>query len=451
MGRGSYWHADDLASADDAAHVLIFNPWITLLGQSAYAAITGLIYYLYRPLVPADRMQIWLTAALLIGGFVLLLNIAFAVRRPKRHELLHFWRPIDKRVPLLFDVIAAMSIWLLFPHGSTDLQMVSIAFCVGYVPLQMISDPENTLGNRLSIFIVLGSYAAYLLSHGGQTQQILAVLFALYGIVLFIAADAFRDVVVSAVAARLESERSAEALRIAVAQVAAERDAKTRFMASASHDLGQPLQAANLFAEHLMAADNDVERAQAKNGLQRAIASAQALLGDLLSHLRLESDTVVPNNCMVQIGPTLQKLVEQFAPVAKSRQITLRSVSTNRYIWGDPALLDRALGNLVSNAIVHSQGKRILVGTRKAGQNKLVIWIIDDGQGIAEADRPFIFDDYFQSSSTKSNARGGVGLGLPSVRRIAALLRGNAGVDPRWVHGSAFYLTLPSSESATVI
>ena len=159
-----------VTSVDDTAHVLIFNPWVTLLGQVAYVVITALIYFLYRPLVPADIMQTWLTVALGVLAFVICLNLSYVIRRPDAHELLRVWRPIDKKVPVLFDLIAALSIWLLFPKGGVDLQLISVAFCIGYVPLQMISDPENTFGNRFSILAVLGSYAAWLLVNGSSTQ-----------------------------------------------------------------------------------------------------------------------------------------------------------------------------------------------------------------------------------------------------------------------------------------
>ncbi len=423
--------------------MLIFNPWVTLLGQAAYAVITALIYFLYRPLVPADIMQLWLIVALTVLAFVICLNLGYVIRRPDSRELLRVWRAIDKRVPMLFDLIAALSIWLLFPKGGADLQLISVAFCVGYVPLQMISDPENTFGNRFSIFAVLGSYAAWSLFNGSSTQQILAVLMIIYGAVLYLAADAFRTVVVAAVARREESERSAVALRQAVSEVAAERDAKTRFIASASHDLGQPLQAANLFAGHLAGAATDAERTAATGGVMRAVADAQRLVGDMLSHLRLEADAVSPRVSAFALGPALAALAAQYGPAAQLRKINIRMLPSSRQVIADAALFDRAIGNLLANALAHSGGTRILVGARSAIPGMLTIWVIDDGTGIQPDDRAHIFDDYFQSSSTRDHVRGGFGLGLSSVKRIAKLLGGDAGLDERWQRGAAFYVNVP--------
>lgn len=436
---------DGVTSVDDTAHVLIFNPWVTLLGQVAYAIVTGLIYFLYEPLVAADVMQIWVVVALCVFALVVCLNLGYLIRRPDAHELLRVWRAIDKKVPMLFDLIAALSIWLLFPQGGSDLQLISVAFCVGYVPLQMISDPENTFGNRFSIFAVLGSYVAWLMLNGSSTQQILATLMIIYGSVLFFAADAFRTVVVAAVARREDSERSAAALRKAVSEVAAERDAKTRFIASASHDLGQPLQAANLFAGQLLGADNDAERAAATNGVLRAVADAQRLVGDMLSHLRLEADAVSPRITEFRLGPALQALAVQYGPAARTQNIGIRVLSTSHCVAADAALFDRAIGNLLANAIAHSGGSRILVGARGARSGMATIWVIDNGAGIKLKDRPLIFDDYFQSSSTRDHVRGGFGLGLSSAKRIANLWRGDAGLDDRWRNGAAFYVTVPQA------
>jgi signal transduction histidine kinase len=447
MGQGGVGVSIEGSSVDDTAHVLIFNPWITLLGQTAYVAITALIYFLYRPVAPQGAMSVWLFVTIAVWSGVACVNLAFVLRRPNKQELLRIWRAIDKRTPILFDLIAALSIWTLFPHGGPELQLVATAFCVGYVPMQMISDPENTFGNRFSIVAVLGSYAAWLWLNGGLTQQILGVMFILYGAVLFVAADAFRKVVVSAVARKEESERSAEALHLAVAEVSAERDAKTRFIASASHDLGQPLQAANLFAGHLVEARNKTERTSAANGLKRAIDSAQRLLGDMLNHMRLEADAVVPQTADIALGAALSAIAAQFFPAARLAGIELSHVLSSLAVRADSSLMDRAIGNLVANAIAHSGSTKILIGARRMSKSHVSVWVIDNGKGITPRDAVRVFDDYFQSRETHESARGGFGLGLASVRRIAQLLGGDAGLDPRWQKGAAFFITLPIAQA----
>ena len=114
-----------------------------------------------------------------------------------------------------------------------------------------------------------------------------------------------------------------------------------------------------------------------------------------------------------------------------------------RIVQTDPSLLQRALGNLVNNAIIHSGGSRVLVGMKSAGPERIRFWVLDDGAGVPVADRERIFDDYFQSQSQGTFRKGGFGLGLASVRRIASLLGGHAALDAKRHHGSAFYIELP--------
>jgi signal transduction histidine kinase len=71
------------------------------------------------------------------------------------------------------------------------------------------------------------------------------------------------------------------------------------------------------------------------------------------------------------------------------------------------------------------------------------IWVVDDGVGVGRIDAKHIFEDYYQGASEQGRARGGFGLGLASVRRLAALMDGVAGLDPRWRRGAAFYLEFP--------
>jgi signal transduction histidine kinase len=109
--------------------------------------------------------------------------------------------------------------------------------------------------------------------------------------------------------------------------------------------------------------------------------------------------------------------------------------------------LERALGNLVHNAILHSGGKRILIGARRRGRDAVRLWVIDDGVGVQRGDTRHIFDDYYRGLNSRAAARSGFGLGLSSVRRIAGIMGGEAGLDPRWARGAAFYLQFPGHEA----
>jgi len=269
------------------------------------------------------------------------------------------------------------------------------------------------------------------------------------GVVLLVLGDRVAATVRATVAARLASDDTARRLDQMLVEVAAERDAKTRFMAAASHDLGQPLAAAALFFDQSLRARDDLARARAADGVRRAFAAADQLLSHLLGHLRLEADAVEAHASPVAAGPLLARIVAQHVPAAAAAGIDLRVARGSADLLLDPSLIERAIGNLIDNAIRHSRGRRLVCGIRRRG-SMVRLWFIDDGIGVAPIDAPHIFDDYYQADAGRGATRSGFGLGLASVRRLAALMGGCADLDPRWLRGAAFYLEFPAAPERTV-
>lgn len=425
------------------AHQQVFNPLVTLMGQCAYALACGLVFLLYRNVAPPQPMAIWIYLTCAVFAVVIALDLAYVVRQPGAQETIRVWRRIDKKVPMAFDLIAIGVLLLLYPHGTESLKVLTVAYFVGYVPMQMISDPENAAGNRFSTVAVLGSFAATLIWNGDTTERYLAALMVIYGAVLFTASSVLRNVVISAVDAKLQSEKNARALEAALTGMSEERDAKTRFIAAASHDLGQPLQAAGLFFGQVMHAPTKRQREAAAQGVRQAFAAADQLLSHMLNHLSLKADAVMPQLSSARAGPVLKKLARQFTPAAKARGMEISVIHSSRKVVTDTDLLERALGNFISNAVIHSSGDRILIGLRSDGPGFVRFCVADNGTGVNFSDAAHIFDDYYRGAECIAGAKGGFGLGLASARRIAALLGGEAGMAPRKYRGALFYLRLP--------
>ncbi len=337
-----------------------------------------------------------------------------------------------------------VDIWLLLRHCPSDVRQLIGAMFMFCAPAQMIASPENVLHTRIGALAVSASLVLTFLMSGSQTDQIFALFALMGGLGMCLLAGIFPQTVDELVNQRLAADETARKLEAAHAAVTAERDAKTRFMAAASHDLGQPLQAASLFFDQVVRARDEATRSRASQGVMRAFAAAEQLLSHMLNHLRLDADRVEPIAARVALGPLLQKVTDQFAPIAREAGMRIRLVDSGDVLLTDPALLERSIGNLVSNAIQHSGGKRVLVGVLRRG-GRVRIWVIDDGSGIGRADAAHIFDDYYQGAESKGSAQRGFGLGLASVRRIAQLMSGEAGLDRRWVRGAAFFLDLPDS------
>jgi signal transduction histidine kinase len=241
------------------------------------------------------------------------------------------------------------------------------------------------------------------------------------------------------------AQAAQEFAEAALREVAAERDAKTRFLASASHDLGQPLQAARLFFDQTLRSHDPAQREAAARRVGWAFDTTEGLLRQILDHLRLESGAVAPRLGRVDVGPLIARVAEMNEPAARMAGVTVHALPSRLQAQADVLLCERALGNLLANSLRHAKARRVLVGARRH-LDRIRLWVIDDGVGISDEDAPRLFGDYVQGSNHGDEIRGGFGLGLASARRMAGLMDGHVGLETKWRAGSAFWLELPAPE-----
>ncbi|MBV8092358.1 MAG: response regulator [Acetobacteraceae bacterium] len=246
------------------------------------------------------------------------------------------------------------------------------------------------------------------------------------------------------------SERRAaeEALKVAKAEAEQANLSKTKFLAAASHDLHQPLNAARLF---LGALTDEVRSDRALELIARADAAMETV-GELLSALldisKLDAGVWPVKRSDFAIGPLLERLGQEYRPQAEALGLELRIVPSSALGYTDRHLLERILRNLISNAIRYTESGRILIGCRRQqGGFRIGVW--DTGIGIAEADRARIFEEFQRLGNEPRRQEKGLGLGLAMVGRIATLLDLQLGVRSRLGHGSSFAVGVPrGSETA---
>ena len=435
------------------------DPLRYVVKVNAIAAVVGLLFFtlavtfawaMFRDFVPASRMTpwVWGSGAFLVSWFII--DIVLLVRQPGQAELVRIFGALASYVRITSNLVVLATIWLFLPFAPRELQLVMITFYVAHAATQTLSMPSRGVVNAIGTAVILGSVAAFSFIHGGDYALFIGIFVSVFGAVMMTLSLVLGKLIGNVMAERRRSDETALRLEAALQDVAGERDAKTRFIAAASHDLGQPLQAASLFFDQALRAPDSARRDQAADGVRRAFASADQLLSHMLNHLRLEADAVDPHVSRVGVGPLLARHVAQYQPAAQGVGIALSTVATSAVLRTDRVLLERAVSNLINNAIVHSGAKRIIVGLRTAGAGRVRIWVIDDGVGICAADRARLFEDYFRGSGSRAVSRSGFGLGLSSVRRIATLLGGEAGLDARWQHGSAFYLDFPAVDAPSI-
>lgn len=428
---------------NDALKITIHSAWVTWV---YFGIAVGITYVFFAPIVPPNSMSIWSIAALVFQLVWLLINIALTIIRPDAETQLRDWEPLARIITYVSNIIVIATIWLFLPYADERLRLIMIMFYLAMAPTQILARPNNNLGKMFGIIGILGSVAIFMAQRPEPYAPYMTIFILAFATVMLLFANSTRRLVSQLVATRLESEQAKKHLEEALQSVAAERDAKTQFIAAASHDLGQPLQAASLFFDQTIRAPTESQRNKAAEGVRKAFASADQLLSHMLNHLRLEADAVVPHMSQTSLGPFLGKLVAQHEPITRVNGLCLKVVKTKLKARTDKVLLERAIGNLINNAIRHSCGTRILVGVYRGIYGKIRLMVIDDGIGIADADQSKIFDDYYRGTNSNNLSASGFGLGLSSVQRIAILLNGEAGHDIRWKNGAAFFIEFPSSE-----
>jgi len=224
--------------------------------------------------------------------------------------------------------------------------------------------------------------------------------------------------------------------------------AKTQFLAAASHDLRQPLQAAGLFVGSLRLRNKDPEVAALIDRVERALGSLEGVLEALLDISRLDAGVVEPRMERFPVANVLRALQETFAESAAQHAVELRVRPSALWCETDPRLLERILANLVSNALRYCERGRVLVGCRVSGPS-IRIEVRDNGPGIARERHEEIFREFVQLETPARVRDKGLGLGLAIVERLARLLGHGVYLKSSRGRGATFGIVVPRATSAS--
>ncbi len=230
-------------------------------------------------------------------------------------------------------------------------------------------------------------------------------------------------------------------------QAEAANQSKTRFLAAASHDLLQPMNAARLFVSVMQQqrAHLDSSHQDLLDRIDNSLDAAEELLTGLLDISKLDSGYTQPNIAVFSIETLFKKLVKQFAPLCEGKHIQLRVVCHTFWIQSDQQLLQRIVQNLLANAIRYTTHGGILLSCRQRGEDvEIGVW--DTGVGIAEQDQSKIFAEFHRLDDGKRMAEKGLGLGLAISERMAKVLGHKLGVTSKLGRGSHFWLRAPRAE-----
>ena len=252
---------------------------------------------------------------------------------------------------------------------------------------------------------------------------------------------------------QVSEERVREATAVALQRMAEAEQAalsRARFLAAASHDLRQPLHAMGLFIDGLLPTATAAQR-PAVLRLQESTEFMGVLLDDLLEISRLDAQVLTPAITRVSLAALFDQLDAQHAASAIEARVRMRWSDRGLAVRTDAAMLQRIVGNLVTNALRHApEGGTVLIAARRSAAG-VRIEVRDNGVGIAPIHQGRIFEEFYQVANTERDRRRGFGLGLAICARLATLLGTRITVRSALQAGSTFAFTLPAARAADVV
>ncbi len=430
-----------------------------LVAQFSAAVV---LYFTVRDVVPTSRLFVWV--AYHIFALATSLILGRVTRRHSEHSIktqrIGSWL---FAFALLRSMSWALAAVLFFPYldfpGRTVFLALMCALCVGatttsiayfpafvafvvgaLLPTALMFAIESDLRSRA---IGLGLFVGWLLvlRTGYQLHQWLEEA-SRRKFELELTSAALWEERGRAENAREHAEkmgRESELLRIEAER--ASRD-KTRFLASASHDLRQPMHSLVLFLETARARNKDSEVDGLLQKVDQSVQSLDALFESLLDISRLDSATVATRKSRFPLKPILEGIESRYAGVAAEKRISFRVRTRNAWVLSDSALLERIVSNLVSNAIRYTQRGGVLVGVRTSG-SKIRIEVWDTGVGIPADKLDEVFEEFVQLDNPERDRRKGLGLGLAIVQRLSRLLDHPIKVCSKVGRGTVMSVTIP--------
>ncbi|MFT6924956.1 MAG: PAS domain S-box-containing protein [Psychromonas sp.] len=220
---------------------------------------------------------------------------------------------------------------------------------------------------------------------------------------------------------------------------------KTKFLAAVSHDLLQPLNAAQLFTSSIIESSRDDNLTPLINSVSSSLNDLENLICTLVDISKLDAGVVRADKCTFKLSDLLDNLAKEYQQQSGLYDVQLRYVSCGSLVYSDSFLLARILRNFLSNAFRYTDKGKVLLGCRRVGdQISIEVW--DNGAGIEQDQRSEIFKAFKRLKSSRSAFTNGLGLGLAIVDKISKVLEHPVKVSSTFGKGSLFAVTVPLAD-----
>lgn len=356
------------------------------------------------------------------------------------------------RIFKLFTAITALmwgGVALYFYPPDLAYQALMICLVLGLVAGAITMDSVYPPSLYLYVFGVATPLLVRLILSGDETHLILAAMLLLFLSGALSAGRELSKTFWKSLWQRYENDLLVMQLTEQKAIAETANHDKSRFLASASHDLRQPLQALVLFSEALQDAAKEKETRHLATQIGKSVEGLVDMFDKLLDISKFDAGVVQTINQHFRVQVVFERLQAEFRPLAIAKGLNLLVQHSDQVGDSDPYLLERILRNLISNAIRYTDMGEVKVSCISMG-NHLQFDVIDTGIGIQASSMPHIFEEYFQVDNQHRDQLKGLGLGLAIVRRMESLLGCKVRVASQPDLGSIFSFSILQGDAAQI-
>lgn len=360
----------------------------------------------------------------------------------------------------------AIGWYVMYVPGNLFLQSVLIAVAMGLSAGALTVNPTHRTSFFIYFSILLIPLIVLLALENDKAHWFLAVTMLTLTLFLGDAGVRLMAIFETSIRRRVEKEALLRELRIREEELAKALEvaeqasrAKSKFLATASHDLRQPLQAMRLFTDALQDVTKEPESQKLAGQIAKSVNALVDMFDDLLDVSRLDAGIIQPRWQNFELFDLFDRLYVDFEPLAKAKGLTLelpynhesgmKNMMCDAIVYSDPFLLERMMRNFVSNAIRYTDQGRVEVICRCL-PDTVEIAVQDTGIGIRAEALPHIFEEYYQADNPHRDRRKGLGLGLAIVRRVEELLGYHVEVESTPGQGTVFKFSLKKGDASVL-
>jgi signal transduction histidine kinase/ActR/RegA family two-component response regulator len=359
-------------------------------------------------------------------------------------------------VPTLINGLLFGSMAVFFYPADDPIRQIFILFSLAMAANAALAIAYYPPAMLLQLLGILGPAVWRFGIQAGESHVVATLGFAFYSLLLVFFGFTQTRVLQETVVTRRKNLELIEELRhksefAEAAQRKAEVAslAKSQFFAAASHDLRQPLQALGLYAASLREGKREPEDARKIDQILSSVDALESLFDELLDISKLDAGYVKPHRLHFPASRIFERLETSYAPLARRNRLTLEFEGGGTVLCSDPVLLERVLGNLVSNALRYTESGGVVVSCAVAA-GTAAIGVADTGIGIPLEEQDRVFDEFYQLGNPERDRRKGLGLGLATVRRITQLLGHPMAMTSAERQGTTFRIQVPAGDASRV-